>query len=192
MGNREDLIAGAQQCLRERGWGRTTVRDIVAAAGGVSMAAIGYHFGSREALLNAALMQSMEEWGAELGRALGAGGGGPGGSYEALWLHLIESVRTRRPLWAGSIEAVVQAEHAPELMQHLGAGYDEGRRGMAAWLLDVAEEAVDESAVRGIGAVQMALISGVMIQWLLDPQRAPTASDVVAGVRALAATLGPA
>ncbi|WP_031080407.1 TetR family transcriptional regulator, partial [Streptomyces sp. NRRL WC-3549] len=40
MGNREDLLKGAKQCLVERGWARTTVRDIAAAAG-VSHAAIG-------------------------------------------------------------------------------------------------------------------------------------------------------
>jgi len=50
MGNREDLLAGALECLKTKGWARTTVRDIAAAAG-VNHAAIGYHFGSREALL---------------------------------------------------------------------------------------------------------------------------------------------
>ncbi|MGH4006514.1 MAG: TetR family transcriptional regulator, partial [Pseudonocardiaceae bacterium] len=44
MGNREDLLAGAKRCLYEKGYGRTTARDIAAAAGGVSLAAIGYHF----------------------------------------------------------------------------------------------------------------------------------------------------
>ncbi|MGH3910201.1 MAG: TetR/AcrR family transcriptional regulator, partial [Pseudonocardiaceae bacterium] len=69
MGNREALLAGAKQCLYEKGYGRTTARDI-AAASGVSLAAIGYHFGSKEALLNAALMQATMEWGEELERAL--------------------------------------------------------------------------------------------------------------------------
>jgi AcrR family transcriptional regulator len=54
MGNREALLSGAKQSLLEKGYDRSTVRDITAAAGGVSMAAIGYHFGSREALLTAA------------------------------------------------------------------------------------------------------------------------------------------
>ncbi len=54
MGNRDDLLDGAVRCLRDKGWARSTVRDIAAAAG-VSHAAIGYHFGSREALLTAFL-----------------------------------------------------------------------------------------------------------------------------------------
>src|SRR5215472_17197961 len=57
-GNREDLLAGALECLKTKGWTRTTVRDIAAAAG-VNHAAIGYHFGSREALLIEAFTQDM-------------------------------------------------------------------------------------------------------------------------------------
>jgi AcrR family transcriptional regulator len=33
VGNREDLIAGAKRCLLEKGYVRTTVRDIAAASG---------------------------------------------------------------------------------------------------------------------------------------------------------------
>ena len=58
MGNREELLRGAKQSLVENGWGRSTVRAIADAAG-VSHAAIGYHFGSREALLTQALETAM-------------------------------------------------------------------------------------------------------------------------------------
>ena len=64
MGNREDLLAGALACLKTKGWAATTVRDIAAAAG-VNHAAIGYHFGSREAQLIEAITQAMDEWGTE-------------------------------------------------------------------------------------------------------------------------------
>src|SRR3979411_3406647 len=57
MGNREDLLTGALLCLKEKGWARTTVRDIAAAAG-VNHAAIGYHFGSRGGHLMHALSQA--------------------------------------------------------------------------------------------------------------------------------------
>src|SRR5690242_12568992 len=65
MGNREALLAGATQCLIERGWAHTTVRDIAAAAG-VNHAAIGYHFGSKDALLTQALVAAVEALGDEL------------------------------------------------------------------------------------------------------------------------------
>jgi AcrR family transcriptional regulator len=51
MGHREALLAGARRCLLERGYARTTARDLVAASD-TNLASIGYHFGSNEALLN--------------------------------------------------------------------------------------------------------------------------------------------
>ncbi len=72
MGNREALIEGAKTCLREKGYTRTTARDIATAAG-VSLAAIGYHFGSKDALLNEAMRQALSEWGDELSRTMSAG-----------------------------------------------------------------------------------------------------------------------
>ena len=69
MGNKEALLAGAKRCLYEKGYARTTVRDLASAAN-VSMAAIGYHFGSREALLNTALIEANEEWGETLASVL--------------------------------------------------------------------------------------------------------------------------
>ncbi|NHW87893.1 helix-turn-helix transcriptional regulator, partial [Escherichia coli] len=46
MGHRERLLAGARNCLYERGYTRTTARDIVAASD-TNLASIGYHFGSK-------------------------------------------------------------------------------------------------------------------------------------------------
>ncbi|WP_249044824.1 helix-turn-helix domain-containing protein [Crossiella equi] len=64
MGHREDLLAGAKRCLFERGYARTTARDIVAASG-TNLASIGYHFGSKEALMTQALIEALTESTAE-------------------------------------------------------------------------------------------------------------------------------
>ncbi|MCO1654989.1 TetR/AcrR family transcriptional regulator [Pseudonocardia humida] len=192
MGNREDLLAGAAQCLRERGWARTTVRDIAAAAG-VSHAAIGYHFGSRDALLVAAFVQAMEEWGDEVERAMTAAAADESDDPAvAGWVEMVRSFREQRHLWLASIDAFVQAEHAPELRERLADAQQEGRRGSAAGLVGVPESEVADDVVRSVGSVQMALISGVAMQWLIDPERAPSGADVVSGLRALAAAIGPA
>jgi AcrR family transcriptional regulator len=55
----------AEKCLLEKGYNRTTARDIVSSAG-VSLAAIGYHFSSKEALLTEALLDSFGEWDQDL------------------------------------------------------------------------------------------------------------------------------
>ncbi|MGH3839469.1 MAG: TetR family transcriptional regulator, partial [Pseudonocardiaceae bacterium] len=41
MGHREALLDGARRCLLERGYARTTARDLVAASG-TNLASIGY------------------------------------------------------------------------------------------------------------------------------------------------------
>lgn len=69
VGNREDLLAGAKRCLLEKGYRATTARDI-AAASGASLAAIGYHFGSKEALMNRAVYEAVGEWGETFEQAM--------------------------------------------------------------------------------------------------------------------------
>lgn len=194
MGNREDLLAGARRCLEEKGWARTTVRDITTAAGGVSMAAIGYHFGSREALLNAALIEAIDEWGTRIGRTLasfGEAGSCQAERYEAMWAAIIRSFEDDRTLWLATIEALVQAEHSPDLRRYLAGSQAQGRRGLAALLRGTPEDEVDAATDRTLGAVQMALFAGLMTQWLTDPDQAPDASEIVTGLRGLAAIVGP-
>src|SRR5215208_4195493 len=65
MGHREDLLTAARQCLEEKGYARTTARDLVAASG-TNLGSIGYHFGSKEALLNAAINEGFKRWLAQL------------------------------------------------------------------------------------------------------------------------------
>jgi AcrR family transcriptional regulator len=192
MGNREDLLAGALECLKTKGWTRTTVRDIAAAAG-VNHAAIGYHFGSREALLIEAFTQAMDAWGAQTEaavRAAIAAGAGPREQYEAFWRQVIESYAANRWLWLATIEAAVQAEHSPKVRELMAASLRQGRSGLAAGLLGVAEGALDGPAERALGSVQLALMSGFLVQWLIDPDNAPSERDIAEGVFRLAAHLG--
>ncbi|MEV7908008.1 TetR/AcrR family transcriptional regulator, partial [Streptomyces anulatus] len=171
-------------------WARTTVRDIAAAAG-VSMAAIGYHFGSREALLNAALIQAIDEWGVETGQTLSSvyddETADPAERYQAMWTRLLKSFGPHRKLWLASIEALLQAEHSPDLRRYVAAGQREGRKGLAAILEGVEEDTLRESTVRTVGSVQLALLSGLMVQALIDPEQTPSGAEVLEGLRAIMA-----
>jgi len=192
MGNREDLLAGALACLKTKGWTRTTVRDIAAAAG-VNHAAIGYHFGSREALLIEAFTQAMDAWGAQTEAAVRsaiAAGAGPREQYEAFWRQVIESYAANRWLWLATIEAAVQAEHSPKVRELMAASLRQGRSGLAAGLLGVAEDTLDGPSEQALGSVQLALMSGFLVQWLIDPGSAPSERDIAEGVLRLAAHLG--
>src|SRR4051812_49330795 len=65
--HRDALLDAAKRLLRERGYARITARDLVAASG-TNLASIGYHFGSKEALLNEAIAASFGEWTERLDR----------------------------------------------------------------------------------------------------------------------------
>ncbi|MFI7672825.1 TetR/AcrR family transcriptional regulator [Actinophytocola sp. NPDC049390] len=191
MGNREDLLAGALRCLKDKGWARTTVRDIASAAG-VNHAAIGYHFGSREALLIEAFVQAMDEWGGEVETAVRAAldpSATARERYETFWRTVIESYGANRRLWLASVEAAVEAEHNPRVRELMSAALREGRSGLAAGLVGVPEDELDDTDIRSIGSVQLALMSGVLVQHLLDPDDAPRAENVTDALLSLARRL---
>lgn len=187
MGHREDLLAGAKRCLLEKGYAGTTARDIVAASG-TNLGSIGYHYGSTQALMTAAMLAAIEEWGDQVGSALAAdisSDADPADRLERFWQRAIVTFETHRDLWIASVEALIQAERSPELRAQLADGQQQGRRGMVSLLTGIAEDTVDDAATRSLGSVQLAMLSGVMLQWLTAPAQAPSAHDVVAGLRAL-------
>ena len=189
MGNREALLAAAKRCLFEKGYERTTVRDLASAAG-VSMAAIGYHFGSKEALLNQALFEALDAGDAIISKAVAAAVDpalDPEAAFEALWTELIESFADNQTFWMASIEASLRAMRDPQLRAQLADGQRQGRSGIAAVITGIPEAELPEHVVRTLGSVQLALMGGVMLQWLNDPEMAPTPAELMAGLKALAA-----
>lgn len=190
MGHREDLLAGAKRCLYEKGFARTTARDIVAASG-TNLGSIGYHYGSTPALMQAAMLSAIEDWGDVLGAALATDGADEAADpLVRYWQRVIGSMRSHRQLWLASVEAMIQSEHSAELRAQLAEGMEQGRSGLAAMLTGQDEETLDEQTVRTIGSVAMALMSGVLTQLLTDPARAPSAEQIAAGVRALSLAPG--
>nr|BFE69553.1 hypothetical protein GCM10020092_028540 [Actinoplanes digitatis] len=134
MGHREDLLAGAKRCLYEKGYARTTARDIVAASG-TNLGSIGYHYGSTRSLMNAAMLSAIEEWGEAIGAALATGADdGTDDPLVRYWRRVIGTLGTHRELWLASVEAMLQSEHSPELKAQIAAGDGAGpaRPGRAA------------------------------------------------------------
>ncbi|WP_246222478.1 TetR/AcrR family transcriptional regulator [Phytoactinopolyspora limicola] len=184
MGHREALLEGAKRCLYEKGYARTTARDIVAASG-TNLASIGYHFGSKEALLNAALTEAVTEMGQELLQATSKDMTGP--SIEDLsrgWSNAINRLNDFRPLLIAQLEAWAQIERSPELRSELAALYRaqtenglEHAKAVAPWL--------DDRSARAAVVLTNAIADGLMVQWLLDPDNGPTGEDVALGLAAL-------
>jgi AcrR family transcriptional regulator len=179
MGNREALLEGAKKCLSEKGYARTTARDIAAAAG-VSLAAIGYHFGTTEALLDEAVFAGIGQWAEELGRLLAEQAGNDGTvleKFEALWTRVIQSFADHRGVLAASYEIMVRAEEVPEVRRRLAAAMEAARIALAELFTDVDAQAEPERA-RQVGSFYYAILSGLMTQWLVDPDNAPSGSDL--------------
>jgi hypothetical protein len=50
----------------------------------------------------------------------------------------------------------------------------------------------DEEKARAIGSLHQALVSGVLVQWLIDPGRAPSSAQLALGLQAIADQFGAA
>lgn len=190
MGNREALLVGARACLSEKGYGRTRARDI-AAASGVSLAAIGYHFRTTEALLNEAIFQGIGEWGERLGQILAEAAARHDGPalerFEAVWNGVIGSFHDYRGVLAASYELMVRAEQVPEVRERLAAAINEARHGLAALFAGV-DPVAEPQRAHQIGSFYYALLSGLLTQWLVNPDQAPSGSDLAAALDELVRT----
>lgn len=189
MGHREDLLAGAKRCLYELGYARTTARDIVAASG-TNLASIGYHFGSKEALLTEALIEATDEWAEEIKRVLATeAGADPFARFEVAWRRVLASFEADRRLWTSVVEALPLLERMPQLRERVAAGAEEARAALPAMMLGPAGDQAE--AARSVGSLLYALLIGVLVQRLVDPGRSPEAADLAAGLRAVAAMVRP-
>jgi AcrR family transcriptional regulator len=187
MGNREDLLAGAKRCLYEKGYARTTARDIAGAAG-TSLAAIGYHFRSKEALLNEALFEAMAEWADAVGDALTADtdpDATPAQRFALAWARIVESFDSHRQLWTSQLDLVAQLDHLPGVRDHLRDGQPEARLGLAE-LFGYRADTRDAAA---LGSLLQILLGGLLMRWLVDPKDVPSGQDLADAVRALATRL---
>lgn len=190
MGNREALLAGAKRCLLEKGFARTTARDI-ASASGVSLAAIGYHFRTKEELLTVALISAIDDLDAELRSAAKARAHRaqtPAGRFQAAWERLIDSFRTHRQLWMANLEIFSQSDRIAELRKLVDEGLlQRARAGLISLFDGIDEASVDDRSIETLGSFYYALVTGVLVQWVIDPDHAPSARDLTNALTTLSA-----
>lgn len=173
------------RCLREKGYAHTTARDI-AAASNSNLGSIGYHFGSKEALLNDAIREGFGEWTAQLGNiAFADAGATPLERGRASWVALTESFEEHRPLILAFVEALAQSVRSEELRAQLADIYEEGRVAVGRLVeASFGEREVGAEQVRAVACFMIAVCDGLLLQWLVDPERAPTGAELTAGLEA--------
>ncbi|MBJ6640521.1 MULTISPECIES: TetR/AcrR family transcriptional regulator [unclassified Streptomyces] len=185
MGHREDLLEGAKSCLLEKGFARTTARDIVKASG-TNLASIGYHYGSKDALLAKAYVALVEG----LSDAFDGGGavepeGAPGSleRFRWVWSNVVDTMRAPGSMWRLSMEIVVMGDQLPEVRDHLALAQREAGRGLIPMLMGGREEDVPDETADTLGRFYVTLMTGLIAQWTFDPKTAPDGDALAEGLR---------
>ncbi|MEV6174694.1 TetR/AcrR family transcriptional regulator [Streptomyces sp. NPDC051954] len=185
MGHREDLLEGAKRCLLEKGFARTTARDIVKESG-TNLASIGYHYGSKDALLAQAYVSLVEGVGDAFGGDGTSGISAEPGSierFQEVWSNIIGTMRDPGSIWHLSTEVITMGDQLPEVRDHLARAQVEAGRGIIPLLMGGREEDVQDETVQTLGKFYLTLMTGLIAQWTFDPKTAPTAEELSEGLR---------
>jgi hypothetical protein len=102
----------------------------------------------------------------------------------AAWDAVLGTFATHEPMLAAHFEAVVQAQHAGDVRDFLGGVLDEGRYGLAELFYGLDREKEQETAW-AVGCFLNAMLTGLMTQWLLSPEKCPTGEDLSKALRAI-------
>jgi AcrR family transcriptional regulator len=187
--HRTKLLLAAQTLLRERDYDNITARELVAASN-TNLGSIGYHFGSKEALLNEAIGLALEDWAEAIGRAIrgDTGAGLPGLMFTSLRVALDE-YDSIRPYHRAFIEALARSARSPALRQQLAAHYNRQRDRIAGWIDDsLGDDALEPHEARHLASLMIGTVDGMFIQSFIDADDVPTSRELAgAGGNAFAA-----
>lgn len=191
-GHRERLLEAAIVCLQEKGYARTTSRDLVAVSG-TNLASIGYHFDSKERLLNIAVAEAFQRWLKPLiALAAEPGPATPLERLERSVAGVMDSLEANRALVAACLEAWAQMSRSEDLRAELAASYDDFHGVIATTTRDAfTEVGAPDIDADALAALIIALFDGLLVQWQLDPDRTPSAERLTnAAQGALTALVG--
>ncbi|MFD3507959.1 TetR/AcrR family transcriptional regulator [Nocardia sp. NPDC058666] len=169
MGNREDLLAGARKVILERGVAKATARDIASAAG-VSLAAIGYHFGSKDRLVTEALSEAL---GNSIGDAMDeliaeGAGSSPLAGLARLWNGMPAVFEANHEAMLASLENIVRIVRSDDARGQLGDQLSGAFDDLAAHV-KAAHPELDDAQAAAIGRMYFVLVQGLGVLWLLNP-----------------------
>ncbi len=189
-----DLLQAAKDLVFERGYAGTSVRELAAAAG-ANLGAVNYHFGSREKLLDQAILESFLEWGERVGAVEVAPDAGPLEQLAARARPMVDGIAEAQPQFVMFLEAVLQSRRSPELQRELVEHYKRQRERAAEHIrASSGGHALSSRMVEVITSYMLAVADGLQLQSLLDPEAVPTGEELAAiyeGLAAAARANGP-
>jgi AcrR family transcriptional regulator len=162
--NRDQLIEGALRCLERLPAERITARAI-ADESGANLASIGYHFGSKDDLVTAAVIEGLDRWLDEIERMLGDLESKSAAERFRRASFVISETRQRHTGLAQTFfSALAKAPHDTVVRDQLAEGFRKTRPAVAA-LLELGE---DQAGLDAAG-LALAQFYGLLLQALLDP-----------------------
>lgn len=192
MTPRDRLLEAAVKSLQENGYARTTTRRIVELAG-LHLPAVNYYFGSKERLVQEAIMEAIRRWGQTTIGDAQVTEGPPAAQLRHSLERFLSTLEDDRRYVVAAVEAFAQAERSHELRDRLTGAYKEFRKVVIA---NIERAAGGDSGrapredVRALASTLIALFDGLAIQWLIDPRETPTAEQVLASLAALGQLAG--
>jgi AcrR family transcriptional regulator len=187
--HKERLLRGALICLRSKGYAATTSRDIAAAAG-ANLGSIGYHYGSKEALLNEALRHGFRAWAEHLTDAVRrVKATEPLERLRLSWEAMSAELDDQEGLLQAFLEALAPASRSLELRGELALLYRELRAEVAAVVSESLGDDPDPDVARIIASLLIAVTDGLQLQWFLEPDQTPSADEINTAVGQAAVAL---
>lgn len=190
MSHHDKLLKAARQLILDKGFAATTARDLVAASD-TNLGSIGYHFGSREALLNQAIEELFDEWTELLGSAaFSAQDAPPLERLRASWKAMLDTLGEHEALIRAFIEALAHAERSPAFRKIMRDHYRRIQRTVAG-LVETAlgPEAVAKGADPMVIAVYLiAVFDGLALQYRMAPDATPGGEELVSALAAAVAS----
>jgi AcrR family transcriptional regulator len=162
--NRSELIEGTLRCLERLPAEQITAR-VIAQESGANLASITYHFGSKDKLVTAAVIEGLDRWLAEISAALAEVAPRPVATRFQRATRAVESTRRRHAGLARSyVTALARAQHDDEVRALLATGFQRSRPELATVL-----GLGDDQEGRDAAGLVLALFHGLLLQSLLDP-----------------------
>jgi AcrR family transcriptional regulator len=182
------LLDAAKQLVGERGYAGASVRELAAAAG-TNIAAVNYHFGSREKLLNQAVLEYFLEWSDRVAEVDVDPDAQPLAQLAARARPMIDGLAAAQPAFVVFLEALLQARRSPELHRQLAEHYSEQRR-RATRSIEASNcgPALPARFQEVLASYILAVVDGLQIQALLDPAAIPTGEELAVLYEGLAAS----
>jgi AcrR family transcriptional regulator len=167
---RQRLLDATRACIGAKGLAATTSRDISAEAG-ANLAAITYHFGSKDALVAEALLEALRSWLDPALEVLG-GGGDPSARTLVAIQTLTSTFAEHRADAPTFLQALVEAPRNEPVRTGVVQLWADLRRLLGRHITDMQERGelaswVDPDAM---ASLLLAVANGLVLQVTVDPE----------------------